>query len=151
MIRKLLTITLSAVLVALGMSAITAPASASGSYFVVAKIYFDSPGSDTGSNTSVNGEYFVIKNISSTSHVLTGWTVTDRQSHRYKFGSATLAPGTIVYVHTGMGTNGGRTRYWGLGYYVWNNDGDTASLRGPGGTVQDVCSYTAAQDPVTYC
>ena len=41
------------------------PASAAPAVRIL-KIQYDSPGSDTGSNTSLNGEWVVLKNFSST-------------------------------------------------------------------------------------
>jgi hypothetical protein len=46
----------------------------------ITKIYFDSPGDDTGSNTSLNAEYVVIKNTGTTRKALTGWTLRDAQA-----------------------------------------------------------------------
>jgi hypothetical protein len=51
------------------------------------KIYYDSPGSDTGSNASLNAEYVTVKNTSSTTRSLTGYTVRDKANHVYKFGT----------------------------------------------------------------
>jgi hypothetical protein len=38
-----------------------------------------------------------------------------------------------------------------MAYYVWDNTGDAATLRGPAGTGQDTCSYTRADDQVKNC
>jgi hypothetical protein len=35
-------------------------------------------------------------------------------------------------------------RYWRSDGYIWNNDGDRATLKKPGGTVVDRCSYSGA-------
>jgi hypothetical protein len=47
-----------------------------------------------------------------------------------------------VTIHTGKGTNTQTNRYWGLGGYVWNNDGDRATLKDNNGNVIDRCSYS---------
>jgi hypothetical protein len=60
---------------------------------------------------------------------LTGWTLRDRAGHVYRFRYIRLGPGHSVTVHTGKGDNRSGQRYWGQGYYVWNNDGDRATLR----------------------
>jgi predicted secreted Zn-dependent protease len=39
------------------------------------QVYYDSPGTDRGSNSSLNAEYVTIKNTGSTTRTLTGWTV----------------------------------------------------------------------------
>ena len=108
------------------------------------KIQYDSPGSDTGSNASLNAEYFVVKNYSGTTRAMHSWTVRDAQGHVYTFPSTfQLGPNAGVRVHTGKGTNAGSDRYWGRSWYVWNNGGDTARLRNAGGTQIDGCSWTS--------
>jgi hypothetical protein len=42
-------------------------AKAAGTVYIY-KVYFDSPGSDTGSNSSLNAEYVVIRNGDNVSH-----------------------------------------------------------------------------------
>ena len=108
------------------------------------KVYYDSPGSDTGSNTSLNAEWVQIKNVTSTTKSLTGWTVRDNAGHIYKFPTTKVAPGDVVRLHTGKGTNSTRHRYWGQGWYIWNNTGDKAVLRRADGTLADSCSWTSA-------
>lgn len=107
------------------------------------KAYYDSPGADTGTNTSVNREWVRIKNYSSVKKYLTGWTVRDKQSHVYTFGKFALVPGASVTLYTGKGTNSSTKRYWGLSYYVWNNTGDTAYLKTSSGTTVDTCSWSS--------
>ena len=62
---------------------------------------------------------------------------------RYDFavGYSLRAHGT-VRVHTGSGRDTQRNLFQDRRAYVWNNDGDTAILRGPAGNVRDRCSYT---------
>src|SRR5712691_9297296 len=66
-------------------------------------IYYNSPGADRGGTSSLNHEYVTIKNTSSTSHNLTGWTLRDAAKHVYTFGAFHLAAGKSVRVHTGIG------------------------------------------------
>jgi Lamin Tail Domain len=105
------------------------------------RIYYNSPGSDTGSNTSLNAEYFTIKNTGSTRVNVTGYTVRDRAGHTYTVGAYSLAPGQYVRVHTGKGTNTAVHKYWNRSWYVWNNNGDKAELRDAGGTLRDSCEW----------
>jgi hypothetical protein len=105
------------------------------------RIYYNSPGSDTGTNTSLNGEWISLHNGCSTRRSLKGWTIKDAAGHKYTFGSYRLGGGKGVKVHTGKGTNTATDRYWGLSWYVWNNDKDTAYLRNSSGTLVDKCSY----------
>jgi hypothetical protein len=113
------------------------------------KIYFDSPGSDTGSNTSLNAERIRLKNTGSTGRYLTGWTIRDASGHVYRFGTYRLRAGYTVRVHTGNGTNTRLNRYWRSDGYIWNNNGDTARLKNSGGTLIDKCSYSGAGDYVS--
>ncbi len=140
MLRRALTAGMSAATV-LALSA--APAEAA-PVLKVSKVYYDSPGTDTRSNTSLNGEYVVIKNTTGTARYLTGWTVTDESSHTYRFGTFRLAAYASVKVHTGSGTNTSIDRYQGRGAYAWNNTRDTAFLRNPSGTLIHKCAYNSS-------
>jgi hypothetical protein len=136
---------LGATLMAAGLMAaasvgLTTPAQA-GLGIVISKIYYDSPGSDTGSNTSLNGEYITLKNLRTTNQVITGWTLRDPTGHVYKFPTTTIKAGSTVTVRSGRGTNGVTTRYWQQNWYVWNNTGDTAYLRTSSGAAVDTCTY----------
>jgi lamin tail-like protein len=110
----------------------------------ITKIYFDSPGADTGSNFSLNAEWIRLRNTSARSRLLTGWKIRDAQGHVYTFGTYRLGAGLAVTVHTGNGSNTARHRYWRSDGYIWNNDGDTARLRNASGTLVDRCSYSGA-------
>ncbi|MCW2674641.1 MAG: secreted protein, partial [Frankiales bacterium] len=79
----------------------TMPAQAATPVVKIVKIYYDSPGTDNRTNASINGEYFVLKNTTSTSRSLTRWTVRDLANHVYTFGTFTLGAGKSVTVHTG--------------------------------------------------
>jgi hypothetical protein len=62
-----------------------------------------------------------------------------------------LRPGATVKIHTGKGTNTAYHRYWGRGWYVWNNTGDKATLRNKAGTVKDTCAWTSRGSGYKYC
>ncbi|WP_432753367.1 lamin tail domain-containing protein [Streptomyces sp. JL2001] len=135
---------------AAGLLLLPSPAQAAGSVHVY-KIYYDSPGSDTRSNTSLNGEYVQIRNTTPAAVSLKGWTVTDAANHKYTFGTFTLGKGKTVTIRTGRGTNTSATLYQGRGAYVWNNDRDTATLRTPSGRWVDNCSYNSTRVDYTMC
>lgn len=120
----------------------------------ITKIVYDPPGADTGSNTSLNGEYVRLTNKSHTTVDLKGVTLRDAGNHTYAFTSSyRLAPGGNVYVLTGRGTNGKPSvwfRYWGRTSYLWDNTGDTATLRSATGQTMDSCRYTKGAG-YTYC
>lgn len=118
------------------------------------KVYYNSPGSDSGSNTSLNAEWVALKNYGGTSRDLYKYTVRDKSNHVYTFGHVTLKPGKRVYVHTGKGTSatigGSVHRYQNKSWYIWNNSGDSATLRTRYGTKIDVCSW-GRTGAYTYC
>jgi Lamin Tail Domain len=113
------------------------------------KAYVNSPGSDTGSNTSLNAEYIVVKNSGTTAWTLTGYTIRDKAGHVYKFPTFKLNAGASVYVHTGSGTNTTSHLYWRSSWYIWNNTGDTAYLRNTVGTLKDSCTWGSVSSYVT--
>jgi hypothetical protein len=128
-------------MVFVGMS--SSPADAAGA-IQFRKFYYDTPGSDARTNTALNGEWFDLKNVSTTSRNLYGFTVRDNSSHVYRFGSTFyLRPGYTVRIHTGKGTNTSTNRYWGQSWYIWNNTGDKATLKNREGTVLDTCSWSS--------
>ena len=106
------------------------------------RIQYNSPGTDTGSNTSLNNEWFRLTNKTRSTINLKGWTVRDVAKHVYTFSSTVnLAAGKTITVHTGKGTNTSANRYWGRKGYVWNNGGDTAILRTSAGKTIDSCKW----------
>ena len=115
------------------------------------KVYYDSPGTDSRTNTSLNAEYVVLKNMTTSSRSITGWTVRDAAGHIYKFGTLSIPAGKTVTLHTGKGTNSSTHRYWGSGSYIWNNDRDTASLRNSAGTLIHSCAYNSTAVDYKYC
>jgi hypothetical protein len=140
---------LIACLVAASSLLIAVPAQAARATVYIYKLYFDSPGSDRGSNSSLNAEYVVIKNGDNVSHSISGWTVRDRAGHRYTFPDGfRLEAGKQAIIHTGDGTryttSASTHLYWGREWYVWNNDGDKAILRRADGYLKDTCSYSGA-------
>lgn len=141
MIRRIAA-AVSAVAAALVVSmALAAPADAAGGIRITGAQY-DSPGKDTGSNTSLNDEWVRLKNTSGHRITLTGWRLHDRGvDHRYVFPSFTLAAGDTVRIHTGHGSNTKHNLYWRLGWYVWNNTGDKAYLNNANGTRIDTCTW----------
>ena len=117
----------------------------------IVQIYFDSPGKDTNSNASRNAEWVKVKNVAGSRRTITGWTIHDASTHQYAFPRTVLGPGATLRVHTGPGVNNAGNRYWASTDYIWNNTGDTATLRNSNSTVVDRCTYTSAADPVTPC
>jgi len=62
--------------------------------------------------------------------------VTDEADHSYTFPAGfTLDAGATVTLHTGSGTDTATDLYWGAGAPIWNNAGDTITVRVSTGTV----------------
>lgn len=120
-----------------------APAAAATKPVIFTYVYVDSPGTDDRSNASLNKEYFRITNQLNKSVSLKNWSVKDAAGKVIKFGSITLPKKGSFTVHTGKGTQGSPAGhyYWGSGNYIWNNTGDTATLRSPSGATMDTCSW----------
>jgi hypothetical protein len=138
---------------ALFIVALSAPQANAASSIQFRRIQYDSPGTDGGSNSSLNAEYVVLKNVTTRNISITNWTVRDVASHVYKFGTFTLGAGKSVTLHTGKGTNSATHRYWGrgAGAYVWNNTGDTAILKTPSGTTAYTCKWTSTGSGYKNC
>jgi hypothetical protein len=129
----------------------SSPASAAGGVRIK-EIYYNSPGADTRSNTSLNAEWVLLRNTATKAIALKGWTLRDTSSHVYHFPSTfKLGAGHSVKVHTGKGSNTSSNLYWGSGSYIWNNDKDTATLKRANGTVADKCSYNNSSASYVFC
>jgi lamin tail-like protein len=118
------------------------------------KIVYNSPGTDTGSNTSLNGEYVRLTNKTTRTIDLKNWTIRDAAGHIYLISTShLLRAGKTLYLHTGKGTNGrpdSAHRYWGRTGYIWNNGGDTSILRTNSNRTIDSCKWGAGSG-TTYC
>jgi hypothetical protein len=114
-----------------------------------AKVQYESPGPDTGSNSSLNSEFVVIKNAGSSAISLRGWKLTDRRTAAeggnvtFKFPRFRLGAGKTVKVHTGSGANTRSDLYWGRSTYTWGDDSDTAYLNKPSGRLADRCHWVS--------
>ena len=127
---------------------VTTPATGSVQF---TRIQYNSPGTDTGSTTSLNGEWVRLTNKTAKTVNLKTWTVRDASAHVYTFTTTVnLAAGKSVTVHTGKGTATSTDRYWGSAGYIWNNSGDTATLRTGAGKTIDTCKWGAGTG-VTSC
>jgi hypothetical protein len=59
--------------------------------------------------------------------------------------------GFKVRVHTGNGQDDGNDVYEDASWYIWNNDGDKATLKRDNGTTADTCSYGASASSPRRC
>ncbi|MFI6496932.1 lamin tail domain-containing protein [Nonomuraea typhae] len=123
------------------------PAYAAAPAVQIIKVYYDSPGPDRRSSSSLNAEYVVLKNATRSTIQLEKWILRDKTGYKYRFGAFALRAGKSVTVRTGSGSDGTSTVYWGRGQYVWNNDGDTASIHRASDLKKvDACSWGRSGD-----
>ena len=81
-------------------------------------------------------EWVSIRNTGEAGVDFEGCTLSNEASIRvYTFPSFVLGAGATVTVHSGDGTDTETDRYWSIGPSVWADDGDTATLKRPDGTV----------------
>ncbi|MCB5167468.1 lamin tail domain-containing protein [Streptomyces bambusae] len=119
----------------------SAPASAAGGRHVHSVHFgafsFNSPGKDTRSAKSRNGEWIDVHNHTSRSVNLKGWRVATWTQGEYVFGRYVLRPGKTVRLHTGPGRNTGSNGtklghvYWNSAGHRWNNTNALAFLHRP--------------------
>lgn len=114
-------------------------------------VWFDSPGSDTRSNTSLNAEWVQIKNTGGSAVSLKGWILKDASNHKYVFPNVKIGAGKYMKIHTGKGSDTASNKYQGRGAYVWNNTSDKATLTKASGSKVDSCSWTTRDPSDTYC
>ena len=139
----------------------------------IKKIAFNPAGADSGTNRHLNQEWIIIKNSGDQTRRVDGWKIHDRsRDHSYVLGDTSqgddvftdirLQPGGYIRLRTGQGQDSATASshgdipthydfYWDLDQYVWNNDGDRATLKNRAGDVVDRCAYTATADSPKLC
>lgn len=151
MARKILSamMLLPGVVMALGLAVAAGSPAQAASRMQIHEIYYNPPGTDT--TAKLNQEWVQLHNTSGSRITLTGWTLRDAQGHVYRFGTYTIKAHGYVKIHTGKGTNTQANRYWGHSWYIWNNTGDTATLRNRSAALVDRCSYTGSSAGYKFC
>jgi len=91
-------------------------------------------------------EFVRIANVSDRNLDVSGYSIADRDGHRYRFPSAQLRPGYVLTLVTGEGQDrrdgaGPITLHWNRRSGVWNDRGDTAYLRDQNGEIVDRFEY----------
>jgi Lamin Tail Domain len=109
---------------------------------IIHEIFYNSPGSDRGSNASLDAEWVDLHNSSASPVTLSRWTLRDAANHVYTFGTYRLGPHADVKIHTGRGANTQANLHWKQSWYIWNNNGDKATLENAGRAVMSACSYS---------
>ncbi|MFM9443555.1 lamin tail domain-containing protein [Streptomyces acidiscabies] len=132
-------------------TALSTPAQAAGGGVELYHIWFDSPGKDTRTNASLNAEWVQLKNTSKKAVNVKGWVLKDASNHKYTFKNITVGPGKTVKIHTGSGKDTATDTFQNRKAYVWNNDGDTATLTKANGSKVDTCSWTKKTKDHKWC
>jgi hypothetical protein len=151
--RRLVSVAVSVAATMAALLTVPAPAEAATPRIEITRVNYDPPGTDVRTNEQLNDEWVRLTSRRSFSINLKGWTLRDRGGiHIYRFSSNFwLGPGRSVLIHTGDGTNNSAHRFWGMGNFVWNNDGDWATLRNPSGKIVDRCMWDGGRPGYTYC
>ncbi len=99
----------------------------------------DAPGDDTA---NPNGEWVQFRNESASTAFLSQCRVEDEgPTHTYTFPAGlTLGSGAPITLYSGCGTDTKWALYWCAGE-VWDNAGDTITVRNPDGTIVDEFTY----------
>jgi len=84
---------------------------------------------------NLNGEWVEISNPGESDENLAGWKLEDRQNHTYTFPDFILKAGASARIHTGIGSDTSEDLYWNRNTAIWNNDGDTATLKDASGDI----------------
>lgn len=106
---------------------------------------------DPAVGTDAEGEYVELKNTGAGAADLTDWTLRDEADTVYTFPAFTLNAQATVRVWVKSGTNDATNLYWGRSSAVWNNGGDTATLRNAEGIDVDSCTYPGGDPGFVDC
>ena len=93
----------------------------------IAAINADAAGDDW---ENLNDEYVVLENAGDQPVDLSGWTISDESGLTYTVPEGVvLDPGETITVYSGDGTDADGDLYWDANRPVWNNGGDTVTIR----------------------
>lgn len=105
---------------------------------VIVEVFENAPGDD---RENPNGEFVIIENAGDSDVSMESWGLRDESTrHRYTFPDVVVAPGELVQIRTGCGTNDLGSDPIELFWCdpeppVWNNGGDLALLLDPNGAI----------------
>lgn len=89
----------------------------------------------------LEGEYVQIVNQGTETVSLDNWSLTDAIGHIYRFSAVSLGPAEGIKLWTKIGTDTKTDLYWQYIVPIWNDTGDTATLRDQYGRIVDVYEY----------
>jgi len=103
--------------------------------------HFDASGDDA---VNLNDEYFTLQNTGDEEIDLSGWSVENDYGGVFRFPSGvTLAPGAMITIYSGRGTNTATRLYWHASEPMWDNTTDLAFLRDVSGKIIHYYSYNS--------
>jgi parallel beta-helix repeat protein len=137
-----------ALLVAATVVLPAAPSSAAPS-IEIDTIVYNPDGKDTGSNSHLNKERIVVRNVGDQTISLRGWRIRNSDGNQYRFGRLKLVADSKVVLHSGRGNDAQRHLYWDRERYVWRNKADVAKLKKANGMVVDRCRYSGGGGSTT--
>jgi hypothetical protein len=101
----------------------------------ISAVQFNAPGDDT---KNLDGEWVRLANRGNGAVLLTGWTLSDKNSAEpYRFPAFLLLPGNAVTIYTGSGVLNDTALFMGKTEPIWGNSGDLATLKDGNGNIID--------------
>ena len=104
----------------------------------ITNIFYD------GSGTTEPDEYVEIQNEGAQAVQLQGWSLSDESNHIFTFPASVMQPTQICRVYTNEDHPEWCGFNYGSGDAIWNNSGDTATLRDGQGNIIDQFQYPTA-------
>jgi endonuclease YncB( thermonuclease family) len=109
----------------------------------ITSLKFNAPGDD---RFNANGEYVRIASVADAVIDIRGFSLSDEYGHQYTLPTLSLKPGHSFLLVSGRGVDLTDPQhqiilYWQSNGPIWNNDGDTATLRAPDGSTVDTFAY----------
>jgi PKD repeat protein len=109
------------------------PAAEAPSIEFVWPFHYDAEGDDA---TNLNDEYFTLQNTGAEAIDLSGWRVENKRGVAFRFpNGVTLAPGALITIYSGSGTNTTTRLYWHSSEPMWDNTSDLAFLLDASGEI----------------
>ena len=101
----------------------------------IVSIFYD------GSGSPEPDEFVEIENVDAVTIQLANWTLSDAANHVFNFPAFLIQPGQGCRVYTNENHPEWCGFNYGSGSAIWNNSGDTATLKDADGTVSDSYTY----------
>lgn len=92
----------------------------------ISEFHWDALGND---NENLNDEFVYLKNNCGAAISMANWTLKNSGTKIYRFGNFFLAPGQMVKINSGCGSDSDAELFWCGKKAIWNNGGDTLYLR----------------------